>query len=871
EILALHREGHAFPVEIVFSEIPVDGRRGFVGFMRDISKRKVADLKLRRSQSLFSTVFSASPIPIVFSRLTDGRYVEANEACFALFGYRREEVIGRTTVELGVWPDPAQREQLLGQLRADGRADNLEICLRRRGGENIDVLYSAQVIEFLGEPCIVATIFDVTSRKRAEQERHLSDERFAKIFHCSPDAIVISRLDNGIYVELNEAWAELSGYSRAEQIGRSSKELDIWVEPVQRDELLAQLAVSGRVRDFEFRLRRKNGDVADSLLTGEVIELHGERCLLAILVNVTERNRSTRRLRESERRFADVVDAAGEYVWETDNESRYTYVSARIERVLGYATADVIGKVAYDFMPPEEVARLRNWFDARPDPGTPIRNLEHMSVTKDGRQIWQQVSGVPIFNASGQRIGFRGTGLDITERKLAEQRIEELATRDALTQLPNRRLLTDRLSQGIMAAQRSGGLIAALFIDLDRFKTINDSLGHAAGDELLRAVADRLQQQMRKGDTLARIGGDEFVVVLEALRVPEDAGAVAQKIIAVLSEPYRIAGNTLTTSASVGISVFPGDAPDGLTLVRNADMAMYFAKEHGRRNYQFYSEEMNARAVEKLTMESTLCRALEREEFELYYHPKFNLVDGKLMGVEALVRWNHPELGVVGPARFIQILEETGLIVAVGEWVLNRACRQSRDWSEAYKRDIRMAVNLSVGQFSKGLTRTVHDALVGAELPPERLELEITESVLMKNVDENIDVLRRLSDLGVSIAIDDFGTGYSSLAYLRRFHVDTLKIDQSFVRDVDTNLDDAAIIEAIVALGHSLKLTVVAEGVETDAQRRQLLALNCDQCQGFLFGEPIPAVEFEALYLQSTIQKGTSNNPFTVRPEVSKG
>jgi len=850
ETRGLHRDGHEFPVEVVFSEIPVNGRRGFVGFIRDISKRKEADLELRRSQALFSKLFAASPIPIVFTRLTDGRYVEANEACAALFGYSREEVIGKTTVELGVWPEPAQRQRLVQQLTAHGRADNLKFCLRRNGGEEIDVLYSAQVIEFLGEPCIVATIFDVTSSKRAEEERRLSDERFARIFHASPDAIVISRLESGVYVELNEAWSELSGYSRNELVGRSSLELGIWADPLQRGVMFSQLKANGRIRDFEFRLRRKSGEIADSSMTAEVIELHGEQCLLAIHVNVTERNRSTRRLRESERRFADVVDAAGEYVWEANVDGKYTYVSERIERVLGYSAGEVIGKDTYHFMPPDEVDRLERWFANRPDPGTPIRNLEFISITKDGRQIWQQVSGVPIFNATGERIGFRGTGLDITERKLAEQRIEELATRDALTELPNRRLLNDRLSQGILAAQRSGGLIAALFVDLDRFKTINDSLGHAIGDELLKSVAERLQQLMRKGDTLARIGGDEFVIVLEALRVAEDAAAVAKKIIAVLSEPYTIEGKVLTTSASVGISVFPGDAADGSTLVRNADMAMYFAKERGRRNYQFYSEQMNARAIEKLTMESTLRLAMERNEFELYYHPKFKLADGELVGVEALLRWNHPELGVVGPNRFIPIVEETGLIVPLGAWVLDRACRQSREWAAKLRRDVPMAVNLSVGQLNKGLTRTVSDALAGAGLAPSLLELEVTESMLMKNAEENIHVLRQLSDSGVTIAIDDFGTGYSSLAYLRRFQVDTLKIDQSFVRDVDTNLDDAAIVEAIVALGHSLKLNVVAEGVETEEQKQQLLKLKCDQCQGYLFGQPVPALEFEQRYLQ---------------------
>lgn len=823
---------------------------GYRGVGRNISEKLIAEQELHRSQALFATIFESSPIPIAISRISDGRYFQVNQACLDMFGFTREQVIGKTTTEMGVWPTDEARNRLLERIRGDLRVVNYDTQLKRADGELIDVMYSAQVVQLTAEPSIVATIIDVTARKRAEELQREYEQRFAKVFHSSPDAIVISRLSDGVYLEVNEAWVRLSGYAKEESLGKSSLELGIWVEPADRARLVERLSGGNTVRQFDFQFRRRNGEVAQALMSAEVIELRGEKCLLSLLADVTERRRAVEQLRESERRFADVVDAAGEYVWETDATGHYIFVSERIERVLGYTAAEVMGKEAYDFMPKEEIDRLEHWFNTRANPGTPIRNLEHISITKDGRQIWQQVSGVPIFGASGERIGFRGTGLDITERKLAEQRIEELATRDALTQLPNRRLLSDRLSQGILAAQRSGGLIAVLFIDLDRFKTINDSLGHAAGDELLRSVAGRLQQLMRKGDTLARIGGDEFVAVLEALRVPEDAGAVAQKIIATLSEPYAIAGNVLSTSASIGISVFPGDAPDGATLVRNADMAMYFAKELGRRNYQYYSEEMNSRAVEKLTMESTLRRALEREEFELYYHPKFSLADGGLAGVEALVRWNHPELGVVGPGRFIPVTEETGLIVPLGEWVLRRACRQSRDWAEKFGRDIPMAVNLSVGQFNKGLTRTVRDALAAEDLAPAALELEITESMLMNNVDENIDVLRRLSDLGVTIAIDDFGTGYSSLAYLRRFQVDTLKIDQSFVRDVVTNLDDAAIIEAIIALGHSLGLTVVAEGVETAEQKQQLLELRCDQCQGFLFGEPVPAAEFEAKYLK---------------------
>ena len=850
ETTARRRDGSELPVEIVFSEMIVSGRQSFVGLIRDISRRRIADEELRQSQALFATVFSESPVPIVFSRLGDGRYFEANKACLKMFGFEREEVIGKTTIEAGIWPNLEGRTKLIDLLSREGRADALQIRLRRKSGEEFDVIYSARLVDFAGERCIVATIIDISAGTRAETERQLSEQRFARIFHSSPDAIIISRLDDGVYVELNDKWIELCGYARDELVGKSSGELNIWVNPERRSILLQQLESDGRVRDFEFKLRRKDGGVAETLMSGEVIELNGVACLLAILIDVTERNRTDRQLRESERRFADVVEAAGEYVWETDSKRRFTYTSSRVESVIGYTPAEMLGRTPASFMPPEEAERVLRYMSEK-NAAAPFRNLEHIVITKDGRQIWQNVSGVPIFDAAGVEIGLRGTALDITERKLAEQRIEELATRDALTQLPNRRLLTDRLSQGLMSAQRSQGLVAVLFIDLDRFKTINDSLGHAAGDELLRTVAERLQSLMRKGDTLARIGGDEFVVVLEALRAAEDAAMVAQKIITELSLPYAVAAGSVNCSASIGISVFPGDAQDGVTLMRNADMAMYFAKEHGRRNYQFYSEEMNARAVEKLTMESTLRQAIEREDFVLFYHPKFDLQSGAMTGVEALVRWRHPQLGIVGPASFIPVAEETGLIVPLGAWVLKDACRQVRDWSQRFGRIVPVAVNLSVGQFNKGLARTVRDALADAGVGADALELEITESMLMTNADDNIETLRQLSALGVAIAIDDFGTGYSSLAYLRRFHVDTLKIDQTFVREVENNLDDAAIIEAIIALGHSLKLTVVAEGVETAKQRQLLADLQCDQCQGFLFCEPLPAETFETRYLQT--------------------
>ncbi|MBL8516813.1 MAG: PAS domain S-box protein [Betaproteobacteria bacterium] len=848
ELVVRHRDGRDIPVEVVFGEMQLEGERCFVGFLRNIEKRKAAEQALRQSEERFARVFNSSPGPINVANLKTGIYREVNPAWSDVYGWSRDEAVGRSSVDLGIWLRPEDRADMRGEIFAGRKVRGREYRVRRKDGRVIDILLDAERIDWGGEEGILVQTTDISALKAAEQAARRSDVRFARVFHSSPDAIVISRLSDGVYVDVNEAWESLCGYSREEVLGKSSLDLGIWVVPDDRVRLVDRLSQGATVRDFEFKLRRKGGSIALALLSGEIIEEEGERLLLALLMDITEKKRAEEQLRESERRFADVLEAAGEYVWETDHQSRFTFVSARVEKVLGYKPEELIGKKSTDFMPSEEVERVREWFRVNHVQGRPIHAFEHMSLTKDGRRIWQLVSGVPIFDAAGKRLGNRGTGLDITERKLAEQRIEELATRDSLTQLPNRRLLTDRLSQGILSAQRNEALLAVLFIDLDRFKTINDSLGHAAGDALLQGVSLRLSALMRKGDTLARLGGDEFVVVLEQLKEPEDAGVVAQKIINSLSEPFDVSGHALNTSASVGVSVFPNDAVDADTLMRNADMAMYFAKERGRHNYQFYSQEMNARAVERLTMENTLRNAVDRGELELHYHPKFRLSDGVLVGAEALLRWRHPAMGLIQPDRFIPIAEETGLIVPIGEWVLAEACVQASEWNKRGNL-IPVAVNLSVGQFNKSLARMVRDALVLAGLNPGALEMEITESLLMQNVDEHARTLRQISQLGVRIAIDDFGTGYSSLAYLRRLHIDTLKIDQSFVRDVESNLDDAAIIEAIVAMARSLKLSVVAEGVETEQQQLTLRELGCDQGQGFYFSKPLTAAEFEARYL----------------------
>jgi diguanylate cyclase (GGDEF)-like protein len=402
----------------------------------------------------------------------------------------------------------------------------------------------------------------------------------------------------------------------------------------------------------------------------------------------------------------------------------------------------------------------------------------------------------------------------------------------------------------VNAARHQAGF-AFMFIDLDRFKTINDSLGHHAGDQLLKGVASRLSACVRASDTVARLGGDEFAVILENLRDDDDEGAqqVAEKMIAAMAAPMLIEGQPLTTSCSIGIGLYPADGRDSATLMKNADVAMYYAKEKGRNNYQFFSSEMNARAQERLSVESYLRLALKRNELVLHYQPRMTLA-GELVGVEALVRWQHPRRGLLAPVKFIDVAEDSGLIVPIGEWVIRTACIQVQLWQKHVKPGLRISVNLSVEQLTDGerLLRAVSESLHVACLDAACLELELTESHLMKDVEEKAAILQRLGDLGVGIAIDDFGTGYSSLSYLKRLPVDSIKIDSSFVRDIEADPNDEAIIRAILAMAHSLKLSVVAEGVETAAQFESLRALGCDEYQGFHESPALTAADFEKRY-----------------------
>jgi len=457
---------------------------------------------------------------------------------------------------------------------------------------------------------------------------------------------------------------------------------------------------------------------------------------------------------------------------------------------------------------------------------------------------WIHDRAFPLLDEHGEVVCITGIAEDITARKEVEEQLLHLAHYDTLTDLPNRTLFYDRLQQSLAHSRREDGTAAVIFIDLDRFKLVNDTLGHAAGDHLLQQAARRLKAKLRASDTVGRLGGDEFAVILSDLASADDAGAVAQQLMRVLEQPFELDGREMFITASVGITLFPTDGTDPDTLLKNADAAMYRAKEQGRNTCQFYRAEMNARSVERVSLERHLRRALERGEFLLHYQPQLHLKTGQIIGMEALIRWQHPEMGLVSPAKFIPVAEETGLIVDIGSWVLCTACAQNKAFQEAGLPPITVAVNLSPRQFrQRGLVKSIRAILEDTGLNPRYLELEITESMVMHNAEEVITTLSELEGMRLQLSVDDFGTGYSSLNYLKRFPVHRLKIDQSFVRDIGTDPDDTAIAQSIIALGHSLDLKVLAEGVETAEQLAFLENAHCDEAQGYYFSRPVPAEE----------------------------
>jgi diguanylate cyclase (GGDEF)-like protein/PAS domain S-box-containing protein len=552
------------------------------------------------------------------------------------------------------------------------------------------------------------------------------------------------------------------------------------------------------------------------------------------------------------------LNSIGDAVLCTDISGHITYLNLAAEKMTGWSREQATGK------PLAEVFRIVDG-TTRKTARDPMKmavdqnrtvglTVNCVLIRRDGFESAIEDSAAPIHDRAGRVIGAVIVFHDVSAARAMSLEMTHSAQHDLVTNLPNRLLLSDRLSQSIALGRRQNRPVAVLFLDLDRFKYINDSLGHATGDKLLQSVSKRLLASVRGSDTVSRQGGDEFVILLSEITHPEDAATSATKILLSVSAPYSIEGHDLHIDGSIGISVYPEDGEDAETLIKNADMAMYHAKERGLNNFQFFKAEMNLKAVERQSLEGNLRRALEREEFLLHYQPKVNLDSGEITGVEALIRWQQPDRGLVSPSQFVPIAEECGLIVRIGRWVLREACRQAHEWQDAGLPFKRVSINVSAPEFRhKGFVEGVRTILSETGLEARYLDLELTEGVLMVGAESTGSILHELKTIGIHLAVDDFGTGYSSLSYLRQFPVDVLKIDQSFIQQITSDPDDATIVSAIIDLGNTLKKRVIAEGIETLAQLAFLQARHCAEGQGYLFSRPLAAAQFAHL-----LQTGTT-------------
>ena len=694
-------------------------------------------------------------------------------------------------------------------------------------------------------------------RRRRTAEESLAAERgFSRAlleglggaaFIVSPEGLVM-RWNAAFASALDRTEAEIAGAHLLDFISRADRPVVL--------EALRPVLDEGRDMAIEVEVLDRAGNVRPYLLAARAIDLGGRRHAVGTARDITLRRRNEQHMARAKERLDLALTGSSLALWDWDFASARVYFNENWSVLRGeaprestFGADEVLG-----WGPAADRDLLRAAVGNAAKGVSEELDCESRVTDSGGEWMWVHWRGrVTQRAATGQALRMTGTCTNISKRKAAEERAEWLATRDGLTGLPNRVLLHDRLEQAIVNAARNATGFAFMFIDLDRFKHVNDSMGHQAGDALLKGVAARLLVCVRASDTVARLGGDKFAVIVENLRDDDDEGAraVATKMVASMATALLVEGQPITTSCSIGISVYPGDGRDGATLMKNADVAMYYAKEKGRNNFQFFSSEMNARAQERLSVENYLRLALKRQELVLHYQPRMRVADGTLAGVEALIRWQHPRRGLLGPDKFIDVAEDTGLIVAIGEWVLEAACVQLSAWQRRLP-ELKLSLNLSVGQVGDG--QRLHDAvaraLASGGIAPETLELELTESHLMRNIEEKAGLLNRLGDLGVGLAIDDFGTGYSSLSYLKRLPVDAIKIDSSFVRDLQDDPNDEAIVRAILAMAHSLKLSVVAEGVETAAQLESLRALGCDEYQGFLESPALPAADFEARYLR---------------------
>ncbi len=782
----------------------------------------------------------------VYATDLDGRITLWNLAAEKIFGYTREETLGRRAPFV---PDDKREEAEAFRHRvlAGEALTNLELERRRKDGTPIHIHGSAAPLKeedgrITG---LLVMCIDATANRRAAEALQQQLHFTRAVLDAIPNPVYVKDRD-GRYQVYNRAWDELFGGGR-DWVGKTVH--DMFASPLarfhdERDRILFEEPSSLR---YEAVVPTARGEEREWLYNKvSFVDQAGNIAgLIGTITDVTPYKNTERALEASEARFRVLAENGIDLISVVAPDGVVTYCSPALKTLLGWDPEESIGRSVFDFVHRDDADMVRAAFQRLLVMRQTHEPVELRFRHKDGQ--WRTFEALGTNCVDNPHI--RGVVLnsrDVTDRKLIQQRIQHLAYHDNLTGLPNRGLLQDRLGHSIARAERSGRKVAVLFIDLDNFKNINDTLGHDVGDEVLRQVARRLTECVRAGDTIARQGGDEFIVLLDSLEDGRDASIVAQKILGSLRASFPLGGTEQHVSGSVGIAVFPEDGRDAQTLMKNADTAMFHGKGVGKNTYQYFTSQMNIAVKRRMTLETALRRAVLQKDFTLHYQPQVDLESGRIPAVEALVRWRTEDSGTVMPSDFIPLAEETGLINEIGEWVLREGCRQMKEWLDRGLAPRRIAINLSARQFTdKTFLDTVMRVLQDTGLDPRLLELEITESQVMRQTEGMILLLTRLSEMGVHLAIDDFGTGYSSLSYLKRLPIQKLKIDQSFIRDITVDPNDTAIVVAIINMAHSLELDTIAEGVETAGQLALLRAKGCRIGQGFYFSPPVSA---EAVY-----------------------
>jgi diguanylate cyclase (GGDEF)-like protein/PAS domain S-box-containing protein len=777
----------------------------------------------------------------------DARIRLANRGACVLLGYTAGDLIGQPLRKI---LDPEREISTGNLLNSSGVLEQTTVWLAASGAR-VDVLASSSFVRDAdGAPLgVVYVASDYTERRRADEALRESELRYRTLFDHNPLPMWVYDFESLQFIAVNDEALRHYGYTRDEFL--SMKITDIRPEEDVPAVLALLPQLPARVSPAIFRHKKKDGSIIDVDISSFEFVSGGRRRRLVMARDITERRRSERLLRESEARYRLLFERNLAGVYRTTADGRVLDANDAFARVFGYDSREEVLSVQASSFYFDNSERERMIAEVRQQRA--LTNVEVRMRRRDGSAVWV-LENMTMIEGTMPEI-LEGTVIDITDRKYAQEEIEYQAYHDVLTGLPNRLLFRDRISVALAHARRTARAVAVMFFDLDDFKNVNDSLGHTVGDRLLQAVGMRLVAAVRAEDTVARMGGDEFTVLLSDVADGRGAATVARKILDSISAPVVIDGHELKVTTSIGIAVFPGDGFDAETLLKNADRAMYRAKQLGRNNYQYAT---TPPLDDRLMLERRLAQAIDKDELILHYQPIVEIATQRVVGAEALVRWNDPSRGVLPPESFIPAAEESDLILTIGEWVLRTGCAQMKHWHDIGLGRLRLAVNLSPRQFAqRDLASRIGRVLEETKFPGNCLELEITESTVMQNAEAALSTMMLLKAMGIRISIDDFGTGYSSLSYLKRFPIDTLKIDQEFVRDLSADVNDQAIITAVVSMARALKLRVVAEGVETEAQLGFLQREECAEMQGFLYSRPVAPAEFEDA-LRRTLHSATT-------------